>query len=241
MSFWEWLAPSGRAEQAGMFLAGASVPFTFQRTLMPRGVLDQALATGIVMALEYAVGALVQDSVEAVAARTANAHEHGVELEDRSWRRYTMALDLAAIGLGGALKNTFKQREGENVGRAWARLAGRFIANGAFAGLCVAVFQEGADDLHLRRLRAFPVALPGGVIVAGVLDSRRRRAERAAGPDHPAPLKAWEALGISQPRTALETPGSLRGYLGYRVRDRFADKARIRPHRGGREPYRTRF
>lgn len=34
-------------------------------------------------------------------------------------------------------------------------------------------------------------------MLAGVLDSRRRRAERDAGPDYMTPLRAWEALGMS--------------------------------------------
>lgn len=206
MSIREWLAPSGRAEQAGMFLAGAAVPFTFQRTLMPRSVFDQALATGIVMALEYAVGALVQDTVEAAAAWTANAHEHGVELEDRTWRRYSIAIDLPAIVLGAALKRTFRQRRGESVARSWARLAGTFIANGAFSGLCVAAFQEVTDDLHLHRLRAFPLALPGGVVLAGLLDSSRERAERSAEVACLSPAQEWEAFAMS-PLIAIALAG----------------------------------
>lgn len=35
-----------RADQAGILLAGANVPLTFQRTLMPRPTVDQALVTG---------------------------------------------------------------------------------------------------------------------------------------------------------------------------------------------------
>ena len=59
MSIREWLAPSGRAEQAGMFLAGAAVPFTFQRTLMPRSVFDQALVGGAVALLLLGGGFLL--------------------------------------------------------------------------------------------------------------------------------------------------------------------------------------
>ncbi len=206
MSLREWLAPSGRAEQAGMFLAGAGVPYTFQQTLMPRSVLDQALATGIVMALEYAVGALVQETVEAAAAWAANAHEHGNELEDRTWRRFAIATDVTTIALGVFLKNAFKQKKGETVARSWARLVGTLMVNGSFAGLTVAVYQEAVDDLHLRRMRSFPFALPGGVVLAGILDSRRKSVERTSGPGPMSSRQEWEALSLS-PSIAVALAG----------------------------------
>ncbi|MBU1671295.1 MAG: alpha/beta hydrolase [Actinobacteria bacterium] len=206
MSIREWLAPSGRTEQAGMFLAGAAVPYTFQRTLMPRGVLDQALATGIVMALEYAVGVLVQDSIEGSAAWMANALEHEDEITHTTWRRYAMALDLSTVALGVAVRKIYRQREGENVGRSWARLIGTLVSNGAFAGLSVGVFQEVSHDLHRHGLRGFPLALPGGVLLTGILDTRRRRAERAEGSILPSRLQGWEAFAAS-PLIALGLVG----------------------------------
>ena len=36
----------GRANQAGILFAAANAPVTFERTLMPRGTMDQALVTG---------------------------------------------------------------------------------------------------------------------------------------------------------------------------------------------------
>ena len=148
MSFKEWVAPNNRTEQAGMFLAGAAVPYTFQRTLMPRGVMDQALATGIVMAMEYAVGVLVQDTVEALAAHASKAFNHDHRWNDKAWRRYSIALDLSAIGLSTVLRSLFRQKKGENVARSWARTIGILIGNGAFSGLSAGAFQE------LRKSRA---------------------------------------------------------------------------------------
>jgi uncharacterized membrane protein len=68
-----------RTQQTGMALALAFVPATFQRTLMPRSTLDQALTTGICGALDYGFAALIQDTVEAVALRISGATspEHG--------------------------------------------------------------------------------------------------------------------------------------------------------------------
>ena len=41
-----------RADQSGMLLAAANVPLTFQRTLMPRPTMDQAIVTGLSIAHE---------------------------------------------------------------------------------------------------------------------------------------------------------------------------------------------
>jgi len=180
-----------------MFLAGASVPYSFQRTLMHRNDLDQALATGIIMALEYAIGALVQDGVEVVAFHLSGAREATDEVKNHHWRQYAMLLDLAAIGMGLALQAALKQREGENMGRAATRTAGAWITTGAFAGLVTGAIQEAAEDLDLHRLRSFPYALPGGVLLAVLLDERRHRAERAAGPSDISRLRKVDALGLA--------------------------------------------
>jgi uncharacterized membrane protein len=55
-----------RTQQTGMVMALALMPTTFQRTLMPRSTLDQALTTGICGALDDGFAALIQDTVEAV-------------------------------------------------------------------------------------------------------------------------------------------------------------------------------
>lgn len=206
MSLKEWILPRSRAEQTGMFLAGAAVPYTFQRTLMPRGVTDQALATGIVMALEYAVGALVQDSVEVLAAHIADALDHNGELEHSTWRRCAIALDISGICFAALLKRFFRQKEGENIARSWTRTFGILIGNGTTAGLSVASFQEVMHGLHLHGLKGFPLALPGGVIFAGILDSQRKHRENEVEPDCLSGAREWEALSLS-PIIALGLAG----------------------------------
>jgi uncharacterized membrane protein len=56
-----------------MVMALALMPTTFQRTLMPRSTLDQALTTGICGALDYGFAALIQDTVEAGSRRISHA------------------------------------------------------------------------------------------------------------------------------------------------------------------------
>ena len=181
-------ALGGRSEQAGMFLAAAEVPATFQRTLMPRSFVDQGVATGLVMGMSYAIGALVQDVVDVIAMHLSGARVDR-EHEDRDWRRMAMAVDVAAIAAGVGLRAAFREREDDPLGRAAARAAGRWLAEGAAAGLAVAAAQEALHGLDERRpgdpdVRSYPVALPAGGIVAVGVDWLRRRREAAAG--HPA-------------------------------------------------------
>jgi hypothetical protein len=66
---------------------------------MPRSALDQALVTGISTALNYALAALVQDSIEAVALGGAGRADP-TKVDRHAWRRASLALDLAAVGAG---------------------------------------------------------------------------------------------------------------------------------------------
>ncbi|MBN1289919.1 MAG: alpha/beta-hydrolase family protein [Actinobacteria bacterium] len=197
MRFKDWLIPNTRGQQAGMFLAGAAAPFTFQRTLMPRGVFDQAAASGIIMAFEYAVGALVQDSIEAIAVRIIKNREDCDELEEKTLRHCSMLIDMVAIGFAFQVKKLFRQRDGELVGISWARTVGDHIDDGALAGLSVALFQEIADKFNIPVFRIFPPALPGGLVAAVIMDTRRRRAERAGDPEHLQRMEKLTAILMS--------------------------------------------
>jgi uncharacterized membrane protein len=106
----------GRTQQAGTLVAATFLPITFQRTLMPRSALDQALVTGISTSLNYAMAALIQDSIEALALRGAGRTDPATVDRD-TWRRTSIGLDLAAIGLGLAVQRVLRPRSGERLTR----------------------------------------------------------------------------------------------------------------------------
>jgi uncharacterized membrane protein len=54
-----------RTEQAAVGASAVSVPITFQRTLMPRSNMDQALVTGLTLAADHAITSLIQDGAGA--------------------------------------------------------------------------------------------------------------------------------------------------------------------------------
>jgi uncharacterized membrane protein len=103
-----------RAEQAGMFLAAASVPRSFQRTLMPRSVADQGVVTGVMVAANYGIAAFLQDVIEAASERVVG--EAAYREDDERWRRLTSVADLAAMFIGFAAQSAFRQRATEASG-----------------------------------------------------------------------------------------------------------------------------
>ena len=88
-----------RADQAGSLAAIGFVPLTFQRTLMPRSTMDQALVTGLTVAANRALVSLVQESIQAgalLSLGTAGAARR----TRRDGAARTLALDVAAVGGG---------------------------------------------------------------------------------------------------------------------------------------------
>jgi uncharacterized membrane protein len=172
----------GRSAQAGMFLAAATMPRSFERTLMPRSNRDQGIITGLCMALNYGVGVMVQDAVEGAAALILG--DRGIKEEDDTLqRRLTLAANGAAAGLGLLLQSAFKQTPNESMPSAAARTSGYLITEGAVAGLGVGLLQEWLSSIDRRsnkdrNLRKLPVALIGGGAVAMVSEVLRRRRER---------------------------------------------------------------
>jgi uncharacterized membrane protein len=167
-----------RTQQTGMVLALAYVPTTFQRTLMPRSTLDQALTTGICSALHYGFASLIQDTVEAVALRVSGATS-AEQVDAQTWRRASIAADLAAIAFGLAGQAAYRLRPGERIARGAVRTICWWVSVTGLCGALAGVLQEltgrenGTDD------DSIPVALAAGMLLAGVNDYRRRRSEAA--------------------------------------------------------------
>src|SRR5262245_25976470 len=87
-----------RADQAGLLVAAVNAPTTFQRTLMPRPLADQAIVTGLSVASNHALVALLQEVIQATAFVLARPGRG--DADDATWGRLTFALDAAAFGAG---------------------------------------------------------------------------------------------------------------------------------------------
>ena len=107
----------GRADQAGLLYAAGNTPATFQRTLMPRATMDQALVTGLSASANHALVTLVQDAIQSTAlVLVGEARRRSVD--EKRWSRATIAADVAAIGAGIAIQHALRARNREPLAYA---------------------------------------------------------------------------------------------------------------------------
>ena len=170
-----------RADQAGLLVSATNVPLTFQRTLMKRPLIDQALVTGLSIAANHAVVALAQESVQAAALILRR--QARLETEDAGWSRTTIALDVGAVGLGIAVQRAFRQRHREPLVRAGARTTGYWLTVTGTAGAVIGGLQEVIGSRSRRTRGSLPVVVPAAAVLAGLNAVRVRRSARA---DHDA-------------------------------------------------------
>src|SRR5436190_13153883 len=85
------------AEQTGLLVASAVAPQTFTRSLGPRSVADQAVVTGVVTALTYAVTVATQDALVSVVSAVPSTSGPG------DVRSRLLVVNAAAIPLGLSL------------------------------------------------------------------------------------------------------------------------------------------
>src|SRR5262245_41444739 len=131
----------GRADQAGILFATANAPLGFQRTLMPRALMDQALITGLSASTNHALVSLVQDSIQAAALVFVGDAARS-DLDERRWSRATIAADVAAVGAGIAIQQLLRQRSREPLPRAAVRTGGFWLAVTGTSGAIVGGLQE---------------------------------------------------------------------------------------------------
>jgi uncharacterized membrane protein len=194
----------GRTQQAGTLLAATVMPITFQPTLMPRSVVDQALVTGISTSLNYAMSALIQDSVEALALRAAGRSDP-TKVDRHNWRRASIGLDLAVVGAGLAAQRVLAPRPGERLPRGGARTAGWWLAATGLSGAVVGGLQELTGRRGDTEDHSLPVAPFAGAVLAAVNDYRRRRWEArfpGVAADEGAPASAAKSFAMSAGVTA---------------------------------------
>ncbi|MBM3660169.1 MAG: hypothetical protein FJW95_11820 [Actinobacteria bacterium] len=166
------LKPAGRA---GRLVALADLPFTFERTLMPRATSDQAIITGLSFSINTAIAELVQESVQALSWVAAGR-------ADRSTRhRTTLGLDAVAMVAGLATQALVPLSHREPLTRAGVRTGGYWLAQSGAAGAVSVGLVEIAQAKRAGRSRWFPAAVAAaGAAVMGVEVARRLKGQGAA-------------------------------------------------------------
>jgi len=188
---------SRRADQAGSLAGLGFLPLTFQRTLMPRSTLDQALATGLTLAANRALVSLAQESIQAGALLSLGAKRRN-DLDPAVWSRVTIGLDLAAIAGGVGIQRAFARRRREPLARASARTGGYWLTLAGVAGAVIGGLQELAAARGPGRRRGVGVVVPAAGALAAFGELRRRRAARLddALPADTSQVTTPKALGL---------------------------------------------
>jgi uncharacterized membrane protein len=192
---------SRQAERTGLLVTAAVAPSTFTRSLGPRSAMDQGIVSGLVMGLTYATTVATQDALTALASVGASRGPDQI-------RRRLALVDLAAIPVGLAVGRALTVRDDEPALRSLMRQAAWRSGATGLGSLLFLGTDWAARRLDARvgtggRLQRLPLALPGGLVLAGFLEWQRRRdlpPEAASDPEEvraSLPASLGIGLGVS--------------------------------------------
>jgi uncharacterized membrane protein len=176
-------------------MAAANAPLSFQRTLMPRNTMDQALVTGLSASANHALVALVQETIQAVALGIAGQGGRRT-VDEAKWGRAVVGADLVAIAAGLALQRGLPRRSREDLSRAAARTGGFWLAATGTAAGFVGALQESLDGSHRRRRRSLAALVPAAAALAAVNTLLIRRRQEADADLPPEEMQASLAKSI---------------------------------------------
>jgi uncharacterized membrane protein len=165
---------SRRATATGSLVAAAAAPYTFQRSLITRSNLDQAIVTGLSFAITEGVVSALQQAVESgtFLATRPEPTRSGVT----RWSRATIAADLALVAGGVGLQRLLRQQPDERLPRATGRTAGQLLAFTGAAGVLTGTIQETTGLERGWRPRVAWAGAAGLIAAQREWDRRRREA-----------------------------------------------------------------
>lgn len=190
-------APADLAEQAAVITAAAAAGASFQRGLMPRTTKDQAVLTGVLVAINYGIVVTGQSAVQALAGMLA-----GKEASPRRFRAAAMGVEAAALAAGLALQKALPEYPSEPMARAGARSIGFRAVVGSGAGLAGLIVTDAASRARRHEVRALPVA-PLAVVGAAAAATtyglaRRRQAASGSVDEHGIPVTSDSRLLVGR-------------------------------------------
>ena len=156
MGVQQWVARlAGPGDQTGLLVATAGAAGTFEPSLVPRSLQDQAIVTGIGTSLSYLLTVSTQDSIEALAAAVVG---WGAGRDDPArQRRAALVADLAAIPLGIAVHRALTRRSDEAMLRGITRQIAWRTAVTGFGGTVFTLSRAGMAAMRtLDGYRALP-------------------------------------------------------------------------------------
>lgn len=186
------VAGDNAAEHTAAMVSNFSVGASFMPGLLPRGALDQAIATGIIAATQYGLVVTTQSGYAAVARRLVR--DDGTESARVRGLLAQVAVGLGVAAAGSVVERSLPYRPDEPMRRAFVRTSGRRGQRVGIAGVGVAAIAA-AESAFGRGNRALRLLSSGaGMIVGSALAANEIRrfhspdaveAERLASPVDP--------------------------------------------------------
>lgn len=177
-----------RASQAALLIASASIPSTFQRTLMARELTDQGLVTGLTLSVDYGLGGMLRKTIEDVAdqlAGTEFAAGSDYDAHTRQ-RRFVMALDTLVLGASIYARSRYKQDD-TAIEKAAVHTVANWGVYAATSGLIVSGLQEvieavlePKDQDGNRTVTKIPVGVIAGSLFAAFRQYQLHKQEAAS-------------------------------------------------------------
>jgi uncharacterized membrane protein len=165
----ETLSHRDLAAKTATFAAAANVGASFAPNLLPRGPLDQAIATGLSASISYGVANLTQSFIDGFSRRVAPGRDRA-PTESRKYLN-TIANVTAIVG-GLGLQRVFIEKHGEPIKRAAMRTLGWELTASGFAGLGITAAVGAMEEVARRRGgRLHPAVLPVGFLVGTTLSA----------------------------------------------------------------------
>lgn len=173
------------SERTAAFASATSVGSSFAPSLLPRGPVDQAVATGLAASLSYGLASMTQSLIDSMSRKIAPGRDRA----PTESRKYLNAIaNATAIAGGIGLQRAFPETPGEPVKRASVRTAGWELAACGAVGLLITGV-SGAAEAASRRYegRLHPAFVPSGfllgsAVAAGEILWYRRFQKEAAPP-----------------------------------------------------------
>jgi uncharacterized membrane protein len=125
-----------RATETGLLIAATAMPETFQRTLIPRSNLDQAIVSGLAFTMAQGLVSTIQEVLQSLALPA------GDEVDSRRWHRRALGVDLAALATGAAIGLLLPEDDDEHVAVSTIRTGGWMVAVTGLGGLLTGLAHE---------------------------------------------------------------------------------------------------
>ncbi len=173
------------AEQTATLATIVTVGSSFGPGLLPRGGMDQALATGVVAVMQHGLVMTSQSAYSALARRFtrpgAGPREAIRELAAQA------AIGVGVAGTGAVVQRLLAPRPGEPVRRALLRTVGRRAVRVGLVGAAMSTVSalDAAAGGRRRGLRV--LAASGGLLAGSVIAAAEIHRYRAAARSGPAP------------------------------------------------------